>query len=1051
MGTKRTRAAQPGRTRGARREPGRSARRELNARREAEKTLLQAEERFKSLLKLSSDWYWEQDESFRFTVMIGGASERHTGLPMREHIGRTRWDHPALNLTEEDWAKHRALLERHEPFRDFEIRRPDRDGKPHWASVSGEPIFDAEGRFRGYRGIGREISERKRGEQLLRLEHQVARSLSEAESAASSLRAVMRAVCEAEGWACGRYFRVDQAAGLLRFEAAWHVPEPAVEQFAARSRGLAFRPGEGLAGGVWQTGEPAWSADTSRDPRVKARSLAEGSGIRGAFLFAVISEGKTVGVFAFSSQEVREPDERLLQTVRVVGGLIGQFLKRKQAEEESRESEARFRALTELSSDWYWEQDAEYRFTRAEGRGVAAGDALRGWSLIGKRRWETGVEIEGGWDAHRALLEARKPFRDVVMWRTLPDGSRNYVSVSGEPILDADGRFAGYRGIGRIITARKRAEQLLRLEHAVARRLAEAATVSEGMQDTMRAICETENWDCAEFWKVDDSAGVMRLAEHWISPGEPRAARFVERSKGVEFKRGVGLAGSVWASAEPLWIPDVLADPRILRKDLAQETGLRGALFFPIVYGGEVLGVLDFTCRELRPPDERLQQALQVIGAQIGQFLERVKAEDQMRRFRLAMDQSVDMILLIDRATMRYVDVNAAACKMLGYTKEELIAMSPMDVVPGLRREELERDYEELIANPSRTSGMKTHYRRRDGTLLPFESTRRALRSGDSWFIVAISRDIRERLAADEALRESEARFRSLTQMSSDFFWETDDLHRFTLFVQGSGASPARPEDELLGKTPWELPSLKPDAAGWEAHRAKLEGHLPFRDFEIARPAPDGVLRYVSVSGKPRFGADGSFLGYRGVGRDITDIALARERIASLAYSDPLTGLANRTSLAPALEQAIERARRRKSRLAAMFVDLDGFKPVNDTYGHDAGDRLLVELAGRLRSHLRASDLVARLGGDEFFVVLEEISENKALETVARKLLLEIARPFSPAPGHEAALTASIGVSFFPDDAGDAETLMKHADMSMYDAKQCGKNCFRFFGAPGPG
>ena len=882
MGTKRTRAAQPGRTRGARREPGRSARRELNARREAEKTLLQAEERFKSLLKLSSDWYWEQDESFRFTVMIGGASERHTGLPMREHIGRTRWDFPALNITEAEWAKHRALLARHEPFRDFEIRRPDRDGKPHWASVSGEPMFDAEGRFRGYCGIGREITGRK---------------------------------------------------------------------------------------------------------------LAE----------------------------IRQ-----------------------------REGEERFRALTALSSDWYWEQDAEHRFTRVEGRGVAEGDALRGWSLIGKRRWETGIEIEGGWEAHRALLEAHKPFRDVVMWRTLPDGSCNYVSVSGEPILHADGHFAGYRGIGRIITARKRAERLLRLEHAVARRLAEAATVSEGMQDTMRAICETENWDCAEFWKVDDSAGVMRLAEHWISPGEPGAARFVERSKGVEFKRGVGLAGSVWASAEPLWIPDVLADPRILRKDLARETGLRGALFFPIVHGGKVLGVLDFTCRELRPPDERLQLALQVIGAQIGQFLERVKAEDQMRRFRLAMDESADMIVLIDRASMRFVDVNVTACRLLGYSREEMLAMGPQDVLP-VDREELERSYDAFIADPSTQTGMKSNYRCRDGTLLPFESTRRVLRSGSSWIIAAISRDIRERLAADEALRESEARFRSLTQMSSDFFWETDDLHRFTLLVQGSGASPTRPEDELLGKTPWELPSLKPDAAGWEAHRAKLEGHLPFRDFEIARPAPDGVLRYISVSGEPRFGADGSFLGYRGVGRDITDIALARERIASLAYSDPLTGLANRTSLAPALEQAIERARRRKSRLAAMFVDLDGFKPVNDTFGHDAGDRLLVELAGRLRSHLRASDLVARLGGDEFFVVLEEISENKALETVARKLLVEIARPFSPAPGHQAALTASIGVSFFPDDAGDAETLMKHADVAMYDAKQCGRNCFRFFGAPGPG
>jgi diguanylate cyclase (GGDEF)-like protein/PAS domain S-box-containing protein len=498
-----------------------------------------------------------------------------------------------------------------------------------------------------------------------------------------------------------------------------------------------------------------------------------------------------------------------------------------------------------------------------------------------------------------------------------------------------------------------------------------------------------------------------------------------------------------------MWIPDVLADPRVLRKDLALETGLRGALFLPIVHAGKVLGVLDFTCRELRPPDERLRQAFQVIGAQIGQFLERARAEEQMRRFRLAMDESADMIVLIDRATMRFVDVNDTVCRVLGYSREELLRMGPQDVLP-LGRADLERAYDQFIADPSQLSGMKSYYRCKDGTLLPFESTRRVLRSGQRWIIVAISRDTSERIAAEEALRESEARFRSLTQMSSDFFWETDDVHRFTLFVPGSGAPAARPVDELLGKTPWELPSLKPDQAGWEAHKAKLEGHLPFRDFEIARPVSGGAVRYLSVSGEPRFGADGTFVGYRGVGRDVTEIALARERIVSLAYSDPLTGLANRTSLAPALEQALERARRRKAMLAGLYIDLDGFKPVNDSFGHDAGDRVLVELAGRLRSHLRASDPVARLGGDEFFVVLEEPADREALEIVAHKLLAEIARPLHPAPGHEATLTASIGISVFPDDADDADALMKHADTAMYEAKQCGKNCLRFFGAPVP-
>src|SRR5438046_10594108 len=112
-----------------------------------------------------------------------------------------------------------------------------------------------------------------------------------------------------------------------------------------------------------------------------------------------------------------------------------------------------------------------------------------------------------------------------------------------------------------------------------------------------------------------------------------------------------------------------------------------------------------------------------------------------------------------------------------------------------------------------------------------------------------------------------------------------------------------------------------------------FQARAPFRDFAFGRPWPDGSIRYFSVSGEPRFAAEGAFLGYRGVGRDITEIALARERIASLAYSDPLTGLANRTSLSPALEQAVERARRHGARLAGAFIDLDGFKQINDKIG----------------------------------------------------------------------------------------------------------------------
>jgi diguanylate cyclase (GGDEF)-like protein/PAS domain S-box-containing protein len=446
----------------------------------------------------------------------------------------------------------------------------------------------------------------------------------------------------------------------------------------------------------------------------------------------------------------------------------------------------------------------------------------------------------------------------------------------------------------------------------------------------------------------------------------------------------------------------------------------------------------------VRKPEPRLLHALHVVGRQLGEFLRRKRIEQTQLRFRAGMDASADMILLIDHQSMRYVDVNETVCRTLGYTREEMLAMGPQDVLPA-SREELQRTYEKFIADPGTIHGMNSVYRCRDGSTVPFESTRRLLHSEDGPIIVAISRDIRKRLETEAALRESEARFRSLTQLSSDFFWETDAQHRLIQVEDTSEASAARPR-AAAGKAPWEVPAVKPDAAGWAAHRARFETRRPFRNFEYALLGADGRPRYYSVSGEPRADAGGRFAGFRGVGHEITDIVEARERIAALAYSDPLTGLANRTGFGPALEHAVRRARRNSTQLAALYLDLDGFKQVNDTYGHETGDRLLIEVAARLRHTLRASDQVARFGGDEFVVVLEDMPGPPEVELVAGKLIAEIARPYGILPdGGACRVTASVGVSLFPADADSPRELLQHADAAMYRAKQHCKNTLRFY------
>jgi diguanylate cyclase (GGDEF)-like protein/PAS domain S-box-containing protein len=542
-------------------------------------------------------------------------------------------------------------------------------------------------------------------------------------------------------------------------------------------------------------------------------------------------------------------------------------------------------ALSGLFADWYWEMDEQLRLTHSSSEFAA----------------RTGLDpADDYWEHNRRSLERHEAFRDFEIQRPSAGGGPVWLSLSAEPIFDHGGAFRGYRGVGRNITAQKRSEQLLRLEHAVARALAQAAGASEGLQAGLRAICDMEGWEYGRCFRVDPGGG-LALEAGWFAR-EPSTEQFLSRAR------------ATWEQGKPVWS----SSPRAA-------SGAFATFAFPALAQGRTIGLLAFSGSRAHEPDPRLMEAAQAIGSLFGQFLRRKNAE--------------------------------------------------------------------------------------------------------------------------ELLRESEERFRALTHLSSDFFWQSDPEHRLASIQHGPSYGSAQLSRGIIGKHPWSVASVSPDQAGWAAHMAVLNSHLPFRDFEFARVMPDGGTRYFSVSGEPRFDSSGAFAGYRGIGRDVTEIALARERIASLAYNDALTGLANRTSLGPALEQAIERTRRHRSKLAGVFIDLDGFKQVNDLHGHAAGDAFLVEVARRLRRTLRAADIVARLGGDEFFVVLEQMQDTAAIERVVTKLAAELLRPYELYGGNKTRISASLGVSLFPDDAGDAVTLMAHADKAMYAAKKAGKNAFCIYSA----
>ncbi|SEG34800.1 sensor domain-containing diguanylate cyclase [Marinobacterium lutimaris] len=225
-----------------------------------------------------------------------------------------------------------------------------------------------------------------------------------------------------------------------------------------------------------------------------------------------------------------------------------------------------------------------------------------------------------------------------------------------------------------------------------------------------------------------------------------------------------------------------------------------------------------------------------------------------------------------------------------------------------------------------------------------------------------------------------------------------------------------------------------------------FSGELPYYECEARMQHKDGHWIWVLDRGKvASWTNDGKPLWMFGTHQEITERKLAEEQASHLAYFDSLTNLPNRRLLDDRLEHALAQAQRNGRTLALMFIDLDNFKPVNDTWGHQAGDQLLIEVSRRLKQNVRASDTVARTGGDEFILLLPEIADTADAEIVAQKILLELRKPIELHEGIQATTPPSIGISVCVSGLTDGATLMKQADLAMYAAKHAGRNCYRIY------
>ncbi len=310
-----------------------------------------------------------------------------------------------------------------------------------------------------------------------------------------------------------------------------------------------------------------------------------------------------------------------------------------------------------------------------------------------------------------------------------------------------------------------------------------------------------------------------------------------------------------------------------------------------------------------------------------------------------------------------------------------------------------------------------------------------ALAAGAACCWVAAVRPRRRHLATMTPAAAAEAVLRTM----SDGVLLSDPENRIVSANPSAEQLLGQPQDELVGQN---VKELFPEGdlsitMVYEHYNSTREGLR--RDITFHRP--DGAELELQVAGSTVRAKHDRVVGVVTVLRDVTAQKHAERRLAHLAHHDTLTGLPNRLLLQDRLEQAVERVNRYGQSIAVMMLDLDRFKQVNDTRGHDTGDELLRQVADRLSSCVRSTDTVARMGGDEFVVIITDLGDAGFARTVAGRVLNALSRPYQ-ANGHELRSAPSIGIAHCPLHAGTPEELLRKADLAMYESKHRGRATF---------
>lgn len=973
---------------------------------------------------------WLKDTDSRFLAANRMLAEALGANSAEALIGKSDFDFSPPDLAEHYRQVDREVMTDRQP--QMVIEPVWLNQRSVWHETYKAPVLDAAGKLLGTVGFARDVSRIKRSEEGMLLRNAALAGLARGEPIAGVLELLALSLeAELPGWRCA-VLLADKEGRLLRCVAAPSLPEA----YQAALAGIA----------IAADGPPCCQAAALRQrvvvddifaaavPAV-LHDLARQSGFSACVAEPLLgTDGSLYGSFIAYRQSPGQPADEEQALLSQLGQLTALVIGHQQTAERLHSSHDTFRGIFDSVAEALLVLGEDRRFLDAN-RGAEEMSGYPRNDLIGSRYDDfgmPGLNDQAAIDHHITAAFAGQP--QVFEYWTRSAAGRVFPT---EVRLQLGNYFGQKILIAAVsdITERKNARLRLEIEHDLASTLATGGDREAVLAAILRAGMRFHEFDAgALYWRqADDSYCLQSHAGLSANcPGE--IGHFAAASPLAR------LAASDETTCNCQAACGQCTDNHLLDEPALQREGLRCLALLSIKLSGQPLACLLLGSRHSTQIPTATLATLEALRSYFGDSLQRLQIQEETRRQQQNLaglfDSLNDMIFIVDGGG-RIVHHNRAAGEMLGYTATSMLGTPVASILSEPNRAEAAR----AVA----TIG-SIYHGRATGSLLRADGSRLMVDGrvvNGHWneqpVLIGIAQDISARLIAEERQKLAASVF----EHAHEGIMITDPAGRIvevnSTFSELTGYSRA----EAVGQTPELLKSGHHDTAFYRNMWLTIRREGYWRG-EVWNRKKSGEVFVELLTISTVRDRQGEISHFVGIFSDITLIKEHQQRLEHLAHFDALTQLPNRMLLADRMQTAMAQSERSGKMLAVCYLDLDGFKPVNDLYGHAIGDRLLIEVSQRLRSCVRAGDTVSRLGGDEFVLLFADLDSEREADHAVGRVISTLTHPFQIA-SHTIQISASIGVTLFPQDGADSDTLLRHADQAMYAAKQAGRNRFHLF------